>query len=319
MGTPQFAVESLQRLAQWPCGKLVAVYTQPDRPAGRGHKIAMPPVKECALAMGLPVEQPVSFKEPATQAQLAAYQPDIIVVAAYGLLLPNAVLNAPRLAPVNVHASLLPQFRGAAPIQRAIMECWQPDAITGVSIMKIVQQLDAGPVYARVEVPIGEHTAGSLHDTLARAGAELLLHVLDDLWQGTARPIAQDEAFATYAAKITRAETYLAWDKPVARIHARIRGLSPKPGAKVSLVLATGETLSLTLAPGKPDMRAATAAPGTLYRDGARLSVACVDGCYELTRVRLDNSRETAVSDLLNGRLRGLPQGACGFALAPEG
>ena len=139
MGTPDFAVPTLRRLAVWPRGSLVAVYTQPDRPAGRGHKLSMPPVKSAALELGLPVEQPESFKDPAAVARLAAYAPDVLVVAAYGLLLPQSVLDLPRLAPLNVHASLLPRWRGAAPIQRAIMEDWQPDARTGVSIMRVVR------------------------------------------------------------------------------------------------------------------------------------------------------------------------------------
>ena len=183
MGTPDFAVPTLRRLAVWPRGSLVAVYTQPDRPAGRGHKLSMPPVKSAALELGLPVEQPESFKDPAAVARLAAYAPDVLVVAAYGLLLPPSVLDLTRLAPLNVHASLLPRWRGAAPIQRAIMEDWQPDARTGVSIMRVVRQLDAGPVYASASLPLNDHTAGSLHDALAQLGADLLPQVLDARWK----------------------------------------------------------------------------------------------------------------------------------------
>lgn len=174
----------------------------------------MPPVKSAALELGLPVEQPESFKDPAAVARLAAYAPDVLVVAAYGLLLPQSVLDLPRLAPLNVHASLLPRWRGAAPIQRAIMEDWQPDARTGVSIMRVVRQLDAGPVYASASLPLNDHTAGSLHDALAQLGADLLPQVLDALLEGRATAEEQDAGRVTYAAKMGKQDSVITWNRP---------------------------------------------------------------------------------------------------------
>lgn len=316
MGTPDFAACSLRRLARWPRGEVVAVYTQPDRPAGRGHKLSMPAVKKLALELGIPVFQPASLKSAQEEARLASLAPDVLAVAAYGLLLPDAVLTIPRMAPVNVHASLLPYWRGAAPIQRAIMDGWQPDAETGVSIMKILPALDSGPVYAQKRVRIGEHTAGSLHDELAAQGAALLEDVLNALVDGTASCREQDHSLATYAAKITRADTHVVWDRPVAQVHAHVRGLSPRPGARTFLAPEAAEGFSVLLAPGTPEEGGVGgAAPGTLWRDSLGLRIACADGWYRLSRVRPEGARERPVRDLLNGRLRALPSGACGVAV----
>ena len=221
MGTPDLAAAVLRRLVRWPGGDVVAVYTQPDRPAGRGHKLTPSPVKKLALELGLPVHQPLNFRQEGAVDELAALKPDLLVVAAYGLILPQAVLDIPTVDTLNVHTSLLPRYRGAAPIQRAVMENWQPGDVTGVSIMRIVPALDAGPVYAQCEVPIGEHTAGSLHDALAEAGGELLVTVLDKLRDGSAQPREQDESRVTYAAKLTKEDGYIDWDRPAAEVHAR--------------------------------------------------------------------------------------------------
>ena len=224
MGTPDLAAAVLRRLVRWPGGDVVAVYTQPDRPAGRGHKLTPSPVKKLALELGLPVHQPLNFRQEGAVDELAALKPDLLVVAAYGLILPQAVLDIPTVDTLNVHTSLLPRYRGAAPIQRAVMENWQPGDVTGVSIMRIVPALDAGPVYAQCEVPIGQHTAGSLHDALAEAGGELLLTVLDQLRDGSAQPREQDESRVTYAAKLAKEDGYIDWARPAAEVHARIRG-----------------------------------------------------------------------------------------------
>ena len=220
MGTPDLAAAVLRRLVRWPGGDVVAVYTQPDRPAGRGHKLTPSPVKKLALELGLPVHQPLNFRQEGAVDELAALKPDLLVVAAYGLILPQAVLDIPTVDTLNVHTSLLPRYRGAAPIQRAVMENWQPGDVTGVSIMRIVPALDAGPVYAQCEVPIGEHTAGSLHDVLAEAGGELLVTVLDKLRDGSAQPREQDESRVTYAAKLAKEDGYIDWDRPAAEVHA---------------------------------------------------------------------------------------------------
>lgn len=318
MGTPDFAAVILKALAQWPRGEIVAVYTQPDRPAGRGHKLTPSPVKRLARELGLPALQPQSLKNDEAQAELAALRPDVLVVAAYGLILPDAVLAAPRLAPINVHASLLPRYRGAAPIQRAIMENWGPDAQSGVAIMRMVSRLDAGPVYADAALPIGEHTAGSLHDALARLGADLLLRVLDDLLDGRAVARAQDEDGVSYAAKITREDGCIDWARPAAEVHACIRGVTPWPGARVVFDL-TGEAqaLHLLLAPGAVEESADGARPGDVRHDARGLSVACADRWYRLSLVRPQGRKNMPVRDFINGYLRGLPEGICGRAAAP--
>ncbi|SDF93416.1 methionyl-tRNA formyltransferase [Desulfovibrio legallii] len=317
MGTPDFAVPTLRRLAAWPHGALVAVYTQPDRPAGRGHRLAMPAVKQAALELGLPVEQPENFKDPAAVARLGAYAPDVLVVAAYGLLLPQAVLDLPRLAPLNVHASLLPRWRGAAPIQRAVMEDWQPGARTGVSIMRVVRQLDAGPVYARASLPLDDHTAGSLHDALARMGAELLPQVLDALLEGRAAAEEQDADSVTYAAKITREDSCIDWSRPAVQVHAHIRGVTPWPGARVALRFdGQDKTFPCTVAPGAPGAACPGAAPGTLAYADEQLRVACADRWYALGPLRPQGRKSMSARDFVNGALRGLRPGPCGHAAA---
>lgn len=316
MGTPDFAAVILRRLAQWPQGTVVAVYTQPDRPAGRGHKLRPSPVKSLALELGLPVLQPASLKSPEAQAELAAFRPDVLVVAAYGLILPDAVLDAARLAPLNVHASLLPRYRGAAPIQRAIMENWEQGARTGVSIMRVISRLDAGPVYAMAHLPIDGHTAGSLHDALAKSGADLLLGVLDDLLAGRAVEREQVESLASYAAKISKEDGLIRWDRPARAVHAQIRGVTPWPGAYAEFRLAgSQDPLSLILLPGQIGEMAGEAPPGTLCHGPEGLSVACADCWYVLSEVRPQGRKNMTARDFVNGYLRHLPQGVCGRAL----
>ena len=232
MGTPELAATVLRAVAGWPAGRIVAVYTQPDRPAGRGHKLTPSPVKVLAQSLGLPVEQPLNFKDEESCRKLAEYKPDFLLVAAYGLLLPVPVIETPRFPPLNVHTSLLPRYRGAAPIQRALMENWEEGAQTGVSIMEIVQALDAGPVYAQEALPLAGHTGGTLHDALAETGGRLLLSVLDQFAAGTAHAVPQDETQATYAAKLSKADGYVDWNAPAAAVDARIRAVTPWPGAR---------------------------------------------------------------------------------------
>ncbi len=317
MGTPNFAAVILKALVQWPRGEIVAVYTQPDRPSGRGHKLTPSPVKRLAQELGLPVLQPQSLKNAEAQVELAALQPDVLVVAAYGLILPDTVLAAPRLVPINVHASLLPRYRGAAPIQRAIMENWGPDAQSGVAIMRVASRLDAGPVYADEAFPIGEHTAGSLHDVLSRLGAALLVRVLNDLLDGRAVAREQDESRASYAAKISKEDGYIDWERPAAEVHARIRGVTPWPGAHAAFAL-TGEAaaLQLLLAPGEVKESVNGANPGDVLHADHGLSVACSDRWYRLSLVRPQNRKDMSVRDFINGHLRGgLPKGICGHVL----
>ncbi len=319
MGTPDFAAAILHRLAHWPRGEILAVYTQPDRPAGRGHKLRPAPVKLLAQKLGFPVLQPQSLTRPEAQAELAAFAPDLLVVAAYGLILPAPLLAVPRLAPINVHASLLPRYRGAAPIQRAILENWQDDAQTGVSIMRIVSRLDAGPVYAEAAIPIGEHTAGSLHDALADLGAQVLLGALDTIVSGTARAKEQDESLASYAPKIGKQDGAIVWDRPAAAVHAQIRAVTPWPGARARFAFqGREEPVVLLLSPGTVGEPLRGEAPGLMRRGPDGLSVACADRWYHLSSVRPQGRKDMPALDFVNGFLRGLPEGLCASALPVE-
>ena len=322
MGTPEFAAASLKRLAAWPRGEIVAVYTQPDRPAGRGHKLAESPVKKLALELGLPVLQPASLKGAEAQSELAAFKPDLLAVAAYGLILPDAVLAMPSIDSINVHASLLPGLRGAAPIQRAVIDGWQPDARAGISIMRIVSKLDAGPVFATDDLAIGEHTAGTLHDALAGIGAELLVRVFDDILDGKGKAVEQDDALATYAPKISKEDGFIDWSLPAAQVHARVRGVTPWPGARTvfETIGADGSQrapLSLILAPGRVGECTEGQAPGSVLAGPDGLSIACADSWYVLSTVRPQGKKDMSARDLLNGILRDLPKDVCGFARVP--
>ncbi|MCL2122750.1 MAG: methionyl-tRNA formyltransferase, partial [Desulfovibrionaceae bacterium] len=203
LGTPPFAASVLERLLAWEGGLVRCVWCQPDRPAGRGHKLTPPAVKLLAERYGLPIRQPEHFNAAEQRDELARCAPDVLVAVACGLILPQAILEIPRLAPVNVHASLLPRYRGAAPIQRAIMDGCER---TGVTIMHMDAGLDTGPVYAVREMEIGEHTGGSLHDALAQLGGELLVTVLADLANGRAEAVPQSSAGVSYAPKLGKAD-----------------------------------------------------------------------------------------------------------------
>lgn len=322
MGTPEFAAASLKRLAAWPRGEIVGVYTQPDRPAGRGHKLAMSAVKKLAIELGLPVFQPSSLKGADAQAELASLKPDVLAVAAYGLILPDAVLRLPRLDALNVHASILPALRGAAPIQRAVIDGWQPGARAGISIMRIASKLDAGPVFSIDTMVIGEHTAGSLHDALAEMGAQLLVSVLDDLLDGKAEAVEQDDSLATYAAKMSKEDGFIDWNQSVVQVHARIRGVTPWPGARVVLeptdtAVFSGKPLQLIVSPGTIGELHNGEPAGTLYNGPDGLYIACADCWYKLLLVRPQGKKDMQAKDMLNGMLRGLPKGVCGVARPP--
>ena len=233
MGTPAFAADILASLLGWPEFSVQAVFTRPDREAGRGRRLMPSPVKVLALEKGLPVHQPSSMKTEEALQLVQSYEPDFLVVAAYGMILPQAVLDAARLAPVNVHTSLLPAYRGAAPVQRAIMDGCET---IGVSIMRMTAGLDCGPFYAQKEVPVGRGTTGSLFGELAAVSAPLLRGVLRDIAEGRAVEHEQDGSLATYAAKVTKAESHVDFFKareergcPYPRPHARSRGPRPLP------------------------------------------------------------------------------------------
>ncbi|MDR2820761.1 MAG: methionyl-tRNA formyltransferase [Desulfovibrio sp.] len=316
MGTPDFAAIILRALVAWPCADVVAAYSQPDRPAGRGYKLQIPAVKRLALEFGLPVFQPLRLDNSADLRTLADFEPDVLAVAAYGMILPDTVLSLPRLEPLNVHASLLPLYRGAAPMQRAIMDSWRGDAVTGVSVMRIVRRLDSGPVFAACKVPVSGHTFGSLHDLLAEEGARLLLHVLDDLLKGTASACDQDDATATYAAKITRQDRHIFWDRPAAAVHAHIRALTPRPGARASFLFhALSAPLAFTLSPGISGELLQGQKPGSLFLEGDTLKVACADRWYTVSRLRPEGGRDMPVRDFVNGYLRNAALPECGVAV----
>ncbi|MBZ0122461.1 MAG: methionyl-tRNA formyltransferase, partial [Roseovarius sp.] len=266
------------------------VYCQPPRPAGRGRKPRPGPVQARAEALGLPVRHPASLKDAAAQAEFAAWNADVAVVVAYGLILPQRVLDAPRHGCLNIHASLLPRWRGAAPIQRAIMA---GDKETGISIMRMEAGLDTGPVLLREAVPIGPgDTAGELHDRLAELGARLIVEALARL--DSLVPEPQPETGVTYADKIDKAEARIDWSAPAASVDARIRGLSPFPGAWTGIGGERVKLLASRLAEGQ-------GAPGEVL-DGA-LSVACGEGAVRILRLQ----RAGRAAQDADAFLRGMP------------
>lgn len=292
-GTPEFSVAVLTALAR--AGEtLVGVWTQPDRPAGRGRKLVSSPVKRRALELRLPVHQPETLKSTEAQAEVTATAPQVMVVAAYGLLLPPAVLAIPEHGCINVHASLLPRWRGAAPIQRAILA---GDAETGVSIMQMQPGLDTGPVYAVRTTPItAGDTAGSLDEHLAELGTELLLDVLRHLSE--LRPAPQDEARATYASKLTRAEAQLDWTQPAAELARAVRAFNPWP---MAWTVYDGAPLRI-LEAGTLD-GSASAAPGSVLaasRDG--IDVATGAGVLRITELQAAGRRVMTAGDFIRAR-----------------
>ena len=227
-GTPEFALASLRALVDSGTTPL-AVLTQPDRPAGRGKRLTASPVKQFALDQGIEVLQPATLKDPDAVAPIAAFEPDILVVAAYGLILPQSVLDIPAKCCLNVHASLLPRWRGAAPIQAAILA---GDTETGISLMAMTAGLDCGPVYVREALAIGkEETAGELHDRLATLGGELLVRHFDSILSGAVDALEQDDSQATYAGKIRKQDARLDWQRTAAELHRLVRAYNPVPGA----------------------------------------------------------------------------------------
>lgn len=293
MGTPDFAVPALLSIAK--AGhEIAAVYTQPPRPAGRGMALRQSPVHREAEALGLPVSVPENLKSPAAQKQFAALEADAAVVVAYGLILPALVLNGTRRGVFNIHASLLPRWRGAAPINRAILA---GDAESGVSIMRVTQGLDEGPVCLMERLAIEpDMTAGALHDALATLGAELMVEVLTSLGQGTLHCVAQDDDRATYAAKLTNAETRIDWAGPAQEVHNHIRGLSPYPGAWFELV-QNGKTERVKVHGSTLEQGRGT--PGALLDD--RLTVACGQGAVRLTRVQRAGKKPMLADAFLRG------------------
>jgi methionyl-tRNA formyltransferase len=292
-GTPEFAVPPLRALLGSP-HEICGVYTQPDRPAGRGRKLTPSPVKLLAQESGLPVFQPESLKDEAAQAELHNLKPDLMVVVAYGLLLPRPVIDTPPLGCINIHASLLPRWRGAAPIQRSILA---GDSETGVTIMYIEPRLDAGPMLLKKSCRIGpDDTAGDLHDRLARIGAEVLLETLPPIAAGTAQPEMQDESLVTHAAKINKDDAQLDWSQPAAELKRRVRAFNPWPVAET---VYRDQILRVWRATVVPASRSEP--PGTLLIDGENLDVVTGHGCLRLQEIQLPGGKRIPARDFING------------------
>ncbi len=299
-GTPEFAVPCLRAAAER--NEVVAVYTQPDRPAGRGRGVAMSPVKREALQRGIEVLQPENFRSVVSKDALRALQPDLMVVVAYGLILPQSVLDIPTHGCWNVHASLLPRWRGAAPIQRAIEA---GDRASGVCLMQMEKGLDTGPVLLSQSLPIGEHdTGGQLHDRLAELGAQVLRDGLGLLRAGIHPvPQPQPEDGVTYAHKLDKAEARLDWSLPARTLANKVRAFNPWPMAEA---VVAGERLRVHGAVALDE--AHDAVPGTLLRAGRDgLDVACGDGALRIRVLQRDGGKAITAADYLNGRpdLRG--------------
>jgi len=285
MGTPDFSVPVLESLAA--AHQVVAVYSQPPRPAGRGKKDRPSPVQARAGALGLPVRHPVSLKTPEALADFAALKADVAVVVAYGLILPQTIVDAPRFGCLNIHASLLPRWRGAAPIHRAILA---GDDTTGVCIMQMDAGLDTGPVLLREAMPIGaEDTTADLHDHLSAMGARLIGTALAHLPELT--PVPQPQAGVTYAAKIEKSEARINWATPATTVDRQIRGLSPFPGAWCEVA---GERVKLL----RSRLAAGQGAPGQVLHG---FTIACGEGAVEVLMAQREGKRPAAVQDILRG------------------
>jgi methionyl-tRNA formyltransferase len=305
-GTPDFAVPALLALVS-SSHTVVGVLTQPDRPKGRGRQIAASPVKEAALAHGLPVSQPQTLKDEAGRADLASWQPDALVVVAYGLILPRAALTLPRLGCLNIHASLLPRWRGAAPIQRAVQA---GDAVGGVTIMLMDVGLDTGPMLLKKEVPIARtDTGGSLHDRLAAVGASAVLEALDGYSRGTLTPIPQPTEGVTYAAKIEKAEALIDWRRDALEIERQVRAFNPWPVAETRM---NGEQLRVFEASAEGsdhgDFGRTTVGAGGESEAGTIVDVGedaivvqCGTGCLALRQVQRPGRRTVSAADFARG------------------
>jgi methionyl-tRNA formyltransferase len=301
-GTPEFALPALAALATR--HQIVGVLTQPDRPQGRGRRLGMSPVKEAALAAGLSVAQPATLRSEEGRAPLAAWAPDVLIVVAYGLILPQAALSLPRYGCLNIHASLLPRWRGAAPIQRALLA---GDTHTGITVMQMNEGLDTGPMLLREALPIApDATGGSLHDALAALGARLITEALDALGRGTLRGEPQPEAGVTYAAKIEKAEARIDWSEDAAAIGRQVRAFSPWPVAETRF---SGDQLRIHAARVQesdsivPSSGTKNSETGVIV--GVRedyFLVRCGRGALAVTEVQLPGRRSVAARDFSHGR-----------------
>lgn len=297
MGTPDFAVGSLQALCESGKHEILAVVTQPDRPKGRGNKLLQTPVKEYALAQGLTVYQPQKVKTPEFVELLHELQPELIVVAAFGQFLSKEILELPKYGCINVHASLLPKYRGAAPIQYAIIK---GEKESGVTIMQMDIGMDTGAMLDKVVVPIAENTTmGELHDALREQGATLLLQVIDKIAAGTAVAEPQDDEQATYATLLDRSMEHIDWSKTAQEVHNLIRGFNPAPSTFTKL--PNGKSLKIW--GSKMTDKSSAAAAGTVIETGKHgFFVACGEGVLEITEVQPESKKRMPAQVFLNGR-----------------
>jgi len=298
MGTPEFAVPSLKLLVEQNY-TIVAVVTQPDRPKGRKKTLTPPPVKEAALSLGLPVLQPERMRSPEAAAAIAELKPDLIVTAAYGQILPKAVLELPRLGCINVHGSLLPQYRGGAPIQRSIIN---GESKTGVTIMYMAEGLDTGDMISVVEVPIGERdTSGTMFEKLSLAGAKLLGETLPSIISGEIQAIPQNNELATYAPNLTREDERINWNSPASTIYNQVRGLSPMAGAFTYL---NGEVFKVWGCEKTDTVRTTKDVkhPGVvLAADSSGIAVQTGQGILLLTHIQPAGKKAMLAADWLKG------------------
>ncbi|MBU5434788.1 methionyl-tRNA formyltransferase [Pseudoflavonifractor sp. MSJ-37] len=296
MGTPAFAVPSLEKLID--AGhQVVGVFAQPDKPKGRGMKLQAPPVKEHAVAHGIPVFQPTKLRDGSALEQIRSLDPELIVVAAYGRILPDEILHYPKFGCINVHSSLLPRYRGAAPINWAILN---GDAETGVTIMYMATELDAGDIIAQVHTPIGpDEDADALYQRLAEMGGELLIPTVAEIAAGTAGRTPQDPAQVTFAPMLSRELSPVDWSRPAQAIHDQVRGLLPWPAAVTEAITGEPMKLFVTTLPGET----ASAAPGTILAAGkSGIDIVCGDGkVLRILELQAAGKKRMKAADYLRG------------------
>lgn len=293
MGTPEFSVPTLKTLIA--NAEVLAVYTQPDKPVGRGLQVQPSPVKKVALEHNIPVFIPEKVSVPEEIERLQAYQADFFVVVAYGQILKLPVIQAPKYGTINIHSSLLPRWRGAAPIQQSILA---GDAETGITTMMIVPKLDAGDILLQEKTKISDDdTAQSVHDRLAEIGSRLILPTLTGLMEGTLQPIPQDESQVTYAHKLTKEMENLDWTKSAREIDLAVRALNPWPGTKIE----TLSGLKLKVKKGRPEKQELAAAPGTLFNHMGGLYLRCAQGAYQINELQEEGKKAISANDFLNG------------------
>ena len=293
MGTPDFAVPSLQALLEEGEDQVCAVFTQPDKPKGRGYVLTPPPVKELALQHGIPVLQPNTLRTEEAFASLKAYEPDLIVVVAYGKLLPKNVLDLPRYGCVNVHGSLLPHYRGAAPIQWAVLN---GDAVSGVTTMYMAEGLDTGDMIFREETPIGpDETAGELFDRLAPMGAKLLIRTLHAIKEGTAPRVPQPEDGGTYASQLSREMAQIDWSRSAKEIHNLVRGMNPWP---VAQTVFRGKQMKVFRVSCREQ---SDGVPGTAHTSQGEFLVSCGEGSVCMEEIQYQGGKRMKGCDFLRG------------------